>query len=134
MALIGNGVLTVLFKGWWARLRPEHQEGLTLVSGYSFPSGHASASAACYLWLACLAAWLLPRRWRLVGALVACLTGWSVAFSRLVLNVHFASDVAAGLLVGSACAAASLLAVHSLMRWRQTLPRAQFRPTLSHGT
>lgn len=119
VALLGNGLFTRLFKAWWARERPLHDHDLAVVSGHSFPSGHASASAVVGLWLACLACWLLPSRWRLSAAVLACALAWTVAYSRVVLNVHHASDVLSGLLLGSAWALASGLAVRGLLRWQR---------------
>lgn len=119
VALAGNGVFTRVFKALWARDRPVHEHALAVVSGHSFPSGHASASAVMYLWLACLGCWLLPARWRLPAAVLACALAWTVAFSRVVLNVHYASDVLTGMLLGTAWAAASGLAVRGLLQWRR---------------
>lgn len=124
VALVGNGLFTRLFKAWWARERPLHEHELAVVSGHSFPSGHASASAVVGLWLASLACWLLPAAWRLPAALLACATTWTVAFSRVVLNVHYASDVLSGLLLGSAWAVASALAVRGVLRWQRLGPGA----------
>lgn len=116
-ALVGNGLLTRWFKASWARVRPAHEHGLAVVDGFSFPSGHASGSAVAYTWLACLGCWLLPARWRLPAAVAACGLAWTVAYSRVVLNVHHASDVLAGIAVGLTWTGASVLAAHSLLHW-----------------
>lgn len=60
----------------------------------SFPSGHA-ASAACL-------AWILSRRWPRF-AWVAWPVAAAVAWSRIVLNRHYLSDVVAGVAIGLAC-------------------------------
>jgi membrane-associated phospholipid phosphatase len=80
-------------------------------SGYSFPSGHAGGAASVYLPLAVL---LLSnrrpavRRGAVILAVTVCVL---VSISRVVLGVHFPSDVIAGLALGAAftCAGAWLL-------------------------
>ena len=65
-------------------------------TSYSFPSGHATGAAATLMCLAGLAAitWRIWWPW-LIGALAALAVGGS----RLVLGVHWFSDVAFGLIV-----------------------------------
>ena len=82
------------------RARPVFDDPIAHARGASFPSGHATGSAAFYLAgaviLLSLLAW--PRRgWLLVMALVVPLV---VAATRIVLGVHYVSDVTAGLLIG----------------------------------
>ncbi|MGH9055782.1 MAG: phosphatase PAP2 family protein [Acidimicrobiales bacterium] len=66
-------------------------------TSYSFPSGHATAAAAVVVGLAGLAVitWRTWLPW-ILGVLVAL----AIAASRLVLGVHWFSDVAFGLAVG----------------------------------
>lgn len=72
------------------------------VAGASFPSGHASQSAAFYGAVALLLLGVKPRR-RLalltVSALVLLVA--AIAVSRIYLAVHYPSDVAAGILLGA---------------------------------
>lgn len=97
-----NGVLIRLLKATVERVRPVHEHELAVVDGWSFPSGHTSGALVAYGLLAWLALHLLPRRWHvpaLVGAVVAAVTiGWS----RVILQVHFPSDVIAGWAAGGA--------------------------------
>jgi undecaprenyl-diphosphatase len=66
-------------------------------TSYSFPSGHATAATAVLFGLAGLAAvtWRAWWPW-----LAASLMTVAVAASRLVLGVHWSSDVAVGLILG----------------------------------
>lgn len=64
---------------------------------YSFPSGHATAATAVLFGLAGLAAMTWRAWW---PWLVASLLTVAVAGSRLVLGVHWFSDVAVGLVLG----------------------------------
>ncbi|MDX6199498.1 MAG: hypothetical protein QOJ79_2649 [Actinomycetota bacterium] len=82
------------------RARPVFDDPIAHARGASFPSGHATGSAAFYLALAVILLSLLswPRRgWLLLMAVVVPLV---VAATRVVLGVHYVSDVTAGLLIG----------------------------------
>jgi membrane-associated phospholipid phosphatase len=83
------------------RARPVMSHAITHAHGYSFPSGHASGAASAYLPIAVLLAGSRPLVRRVAAglAVTVCLL---VAISRVVLGVHFASDVIAGLALGGA--------------------------------
>jgi len=68
-------------------------------TSFSFPSGHATAGAAVLCSLAGLAAitWKVWWPWAVVALPIL-----AVALSRLVLGVHWFSDVAFGVLIGAA--------------------------------
>lgn len=101
ITVVGAQATTYLGKFALDRARPEFVTGVTAVTP-SFPSGHATGAMAVYGFVAFLIVRELPRRrdrfdvvyWTLV--LIA-----AVGFSRMYLGVHYASDVAAGFLVGS---------------------------------
>jgi membrane-associated phospholipid phosphatase len=99
--VIGTATLAVpeIIKRLVARPRPELWETLVHASGYSFPSGHAVASATFYP----LLGWDVFRRRRAAsrraftaGALFAIYVG----VGRLYLGVHWPTDVVAGWLLG----------------------------------
>jgi undecaprenyl-diphosphatase len=80
------------------RARPVDR--LAPAAGWSFPSGHTTASGATAL-IAVLVCWSLVRR-RSIRVVVACLAGgWAVAvgISRVALVVHWPSDVLGGWLL-----------------------------------
>lgn len=114
-SLISNG-----FSGWmkvsFARVRPDLVPHLDNVTGsLSYPSGHATNAAVVYLAFALLG----PARWRgrllALAALLALLTG----LSRIMLGVHYASDVLGGWMLGAAFA---LLAAELCERWSGARP------------
>ena len=76
---------------------------------YSFPSGHSTTAAALLvgaaLLLATSGAPRFPARRTVTASAVALLLAVCVAISRLVLGVHFLTDVCAGFLVGTGWAA-----------------------------
>lgn len=116
VAVAGNGLLNDSLKQVFARARPLHTDGLALVPGFSFPSGHSSGAVVAYGMLAYLALRLLPAKWHLPALLTAVAIAFSVGASRLFLRVHFASDVLAGFMSGAAWLAVCILAMELLRR------------------
>lgn len=104
--------LTSLTKLAVARPRPHWAHPVAHASGYSFPSGHSAAAASVYVPLA-LVAWshLRQARLRWAAAIVAGALSVAVAVSRVLLGVHYPSDVVAGLALGVAVTAISWLVV-----------------------
>lgn len=85
------------------RPRPWVPIVITHASGSSFPSGHAAGSSAL---VASLLVLLLPRVSRTTAsALVALgvLICLAIAASRVLLGVHYPSDVVGGLILGTLC-------------------------------
>ena len=103
VSLGGAAAIMLLTKVVLARPRPElFPEGaLYPTSTPSFPSGHATGSAALYLTLYLISRRAVPRWSWLVGLVGASLTT-AIAVSRLYLQVHYPSDVLAGLALGVA--------------------------------
>ncbi|MFA9199854.1 MAG: phosphatase PAP2 family protein [Cypionkella sp.] len=94
------------------RPRPEIVPHLTEAGGMSFPSGHSFNSAVVYIAAALAFASLSARhsvRYTIVGT--AMVLSAMIAWSRVMLGVHFPSDVTAGWLGGAGWAflAATLL-------------------------
>lgn len=83
-----------------ARPRPEVEVPLASASGYAFPSGHAlNATVAGATLLVLLWPGLTARR-RRVGTAVAALAVVLVGLDRVLLGVHFPSDVLGGVVLG----------------------------------
>lgn len=118
-ALAGNGALTRILKSTFERARPEHlHHGAAQADGFSFPSGHSSASMVAYALLAYLATRLLPPRWHAPCAVLAGMLVFTTGWSRMVLQVHYASDVMAGWLLGGTWMVCTVLVIESVARWR----------------
>ncbi|MFC3718211.1 phosphatase PAP2 family protein [Deinococcus metalli] len=110
-ALLGLGSAVGIAFGMkvlFHRPRPELWTRMVNETGPSFPSGHTTVAAALVTFLVLLA-WRTPWRWPtlIVGAAYAALMG----YSRMVLGVHFPTDVLAGWLTGVAC----VLGAYSVM-------------------
>lgn len=95
---LGAQVLSTGLKDIVDRARPVFDEPVATALGASFPSGHALGSAAFYAMLAVVLAPRSSRAW--VPLVAAAALSALVAVSRVLLGVHFPSDVVAGLLIG----------------------------------
>ena len=107
-------LLMFMLKFFFQRNRPL-QPVIDDVSGYSFPSGHALISVVFYglfihmIWHEVKSKWL-----RIVLIAVLATLILLIAFSRVYLNVHFASDVIAGIAVGFIWLVLSLNIIHRI--------------------
>ncbi len=119
--MTGTSLLTTAIKLAVGRARPEWQDPVDQLTSKSFPSGHASSSAA-------LAGVLLILVWGLLshGALRAALSSlvlvmWLVVcLDRVLLGRHFPTDVVAGSFLGVAVLLVSLVAFDPLSGRRPT--------------
>lgn len=101
VVVAGNGILTTAIKHLADRVRPALNP-IAETLGPSFPSGHSSWSAAFFAAAALLLSRSRGRGARAAIAGVAAGLAVTVAGSRVLLGVHWLSDVIAGLALGSA--------------------------------
>lgn len=117
----GQGVLW-LMKWGFGRARPEGH--LTSAAGGSFPSGHTFTGTVFYGFLIYLVWRWTPRRWlRYTATLLLTLLILGIALSRVVLSVHWVSDVLGGLLVGLAWLLCSLIIARAVQEVYGSPPR-----------
>jgi undecaprenyl-diphosphatase len=93
IVFVGRGLADAQ-KYWIARARPDIEPHLVLVKTSSFPSGHATSSMIFYLTVAL--ALTAGRRWHRLAASGAVLLAVLVGTSRVMLGVHWPSDVIGG--------------------------------------
>lgn len=116
-AQAGGGLLNRVLKEIFERTRPEFADPMLAASSWSFPSGHAMGTfifcgVGSYVLLRGI------RSWTTAAVVVTVSASWCVvmAFSRLYLGVHYASDVIAGLVAGVAWVAVCVSALEVLRR------------------
>jgi undecaprenyl-diphosphatase len=118
VALLGNALLNPALKRAFERARPPVEGMFASASGFSFPSGHSSGAIVAYGMLGYVALRTLPPRWQ--GAALVLLTAviYTTAASRVMLQVHFASDVLAGLASGGTWLLTCIVITEAAAHWR----------------
>lgn len=113
---IGGGLVDSAVKILVNRPRPVLEEPLAQAFGKSFPSGHAMSSTVTYGALLLVFLPVVPKAWRWVAVTFVTLLVLAIGASRLLLGVHFVSDVAGGYALGLAwlCGCAGLFNI-----WRE---------------
>ncbi|MEY2398781.1 MAG: hypothetical protein QOJ00_1955 [Actinomycetota bacterium] len=101
VALLGAAATGVVAKHLVARARPPAVYHLVHETDYSFPSGHVTAAAALYVACALVAGASLPHRARPIALGVAIATALAVGAARLLLGVHWLTDVLTGFTLGT---------------------------------
>jgi len=103
LAVLGTGILSTAVKYLVRRPRPQERRHFHAIKydRYSFPSGHAVRMAAIAVVI-----------WRFVPALapIGYPLALLVSLCRVLVGVHYPSDVLAGLLIGS-------LGAWGVLRW-----------------
>lgn len=94
----GAALLSTTVKVVFDRTRPVFEDPVSHASGPSFPSGHTLAAASFWAAAAVVA---LPHVRRALALGVAVVVPVVVATTRVLLGVHFLSDVVAGLVLGT---------------------------------
>ncbi len=113
LGMFGAVSLDHLMKLAVARTRPASLYWAVSANGSSFPSGHATESAAVYLTLACLVAGTQARLGvRTVTYAIGIAAPLLIGMSRVYLGVHWPTDVISGWALG--CAWSSMILASSI--------------------
>jgi membrane-associated phospholipid phosphatase len=99
LVVVGQVIVVNLTKFAVDRARPSISQ-LTGFSGASFPSGHAATAAATFATAALLLGRGRSRKVRVMLAGVVGAIAFGVATTRVLLGVHWLTDVVAGLIIG----------------------------------
>jgi undecaprenyl-diphosphatase len=104
-----TGLLTTLLKLAFHRSRPPYIEDHAPRT-FSFPSGHSSGAFCVYVLVALLLTVGARRRWQALAVTAALALGLLVATTRVLIPVHYLTDVLAGSGLGLAVVAVAWLA------------------------
>jgi undecaprenyl-diphosphatase len=113
---LGNEV-NKLLKNWVGRPRPE-LEHLDEVASLSFPSGHAMVGIIMYMLIAYFLVIYIPSssgKW--VAIIICSIIILLLGISRIILHVHYPSDVIAGYAFGFIWAFLWMLIYDKLKNW-----------------
>lgn len=99
---LGGGIVDSAVKVLVDRPRPAVDHPVATALGKSFPSGHAMSSVITYGAILLVFLPLVPRAWRHLVVGVTAVLVLAIGVSRLLLGVHFVSDVVGGWILGAA--------------------------------
>ncbi len=112
-----------LLKAFFARTRPDFVPHLDAVTSAAYPSGHANNAAVVYILFIMLVPQARHPGWQLAAAVMIILTG----LSRIMLGVHWPTDVIGGWMLGTAFA----LTAAAVIAWREHQRQAAFPSVLA---
>ncbi|HWZ72658.1 MAG TPA: phosphatase PAP2 family protein [Casimicrobiaceae bacterium] len=116
-AVLGGNFLNFCLKHLIQRGRPVFDDPIFSLPTYSFPSGHAMASAVFYGLLAIYASVNAKQRYAAKVAIAGAVFMVAlVSFSRVYLGLHYLSDVIGGIAEGIAWLALSLTVLRYIRR------------------
>ena len=100
VATLASAITSDILKNFFGRVRPDLVQQLDLISSPAFPSGHATNAAVVYLLFIMLVPQARHPAWQLAAAAMILLMG----LSRILLNVHWPTDVIGGWMLGASFA------------------------------
>ena len=123
---IGGGIVDTIIKVAVGRPRPKVEQPIVEAFGNSFPSGHSMSAVVCYGALLLVFLPLMSNRVRNIAIGLYVLLVLAIGLSRLMLGVHFISDVLGGYVLGIAWLASSVAAFEI---WREERGRRHTKIT-----
>lgn len=101
VTMTGAAVLSGVTKALVNRVRPVVSHPVDRAGGGSFPSGHALTSFVAFGLAVIIVLPVLSGFWRTLVTATAALPVVAVGFSRVILGVHYVSDVIGGWIIGA---------------------------------
>lgn len=112
-----------VLKSYFGRLRPDFVPHLDFANNAAYPSGHANNAAVVYILFIMLVPQARHKLWQLAAAGMILLTG----LSRIMLGVHWPTDVIGGWMLGTAFA----LMAAAVIAYRQHQRKVAFPSVLA---
>ena len=112
-----------IMKYFFARVRPDFVAQLDSITSPAFPSGHANNAAVVYILFIMLVPQARHPLWQLAAAAMIFLTG----VSRIMLGVHWPTDVLGGWMLGTSFA----LMARGVIAYRQHQRQGHFPSVLA---
>ena len=112
-----------VMKAFFARVRPDLVPQLDVIHSPAFPSGHSNNAAVVYILFIMLVPQARHPMWQAAAAIMIVLTG----VSRIMLGVHWPTDVLGGWMLGASFA----MAAAAVIAHRQHQRTAHFPSVLS---
>lgn len=100
LAALSSSLTSSLLKNAFARVRPDLVPQLDPIHSFAYPSGHATNAAVVFMLFITLVPQARHPSWQLLAALMILATG----VSRVMLGVHWPTDVIGGWMLGGAFA------------------------------
>jgi membrane-associated phospholipid phosphatase len=123
--LVAAGILDALLKTLVDRPRPALPSAIAHAPGGSFPSGHALTAVVGTTTIVLIVLPMLRGAWRAVAWALAVVISLLSGACRVLLGVHFVSDVVAGWILGAAIVLGTVAAFET---WRRDERRRPVDP------
>jgi len=104
-----------ILKAFFARMRPDFVPHLDSVTSAAYPSGHANNAAVVYILFIMLVPQARHPGWQLAAAAMIIVTG----LSRIMLGVHWPTDVIGGWMLGTSFALIAAAVISHRQHQRQ---------------
>ena len=114
-AIIISELITYIAKFLIGRVRPTGM--LVAETGYSFPSNHAVISVVFYGLAAFLFVHMVHKKWqKILISIAAIIIIFLIGLSRIILGVHYGSDVLGGWLLGGVILSCALVVYYRYVK------------------